>query len=498
MNFHHTIIAALLCIIPCFAKKKPDELERKLALIEQLRAEYRMAQNDLQLATAKRWAARQRQVEKLERNRVEIEQARGDIDKAYTELARVREECLVREQSCAQEISRLDEERQRLDFLTQAVAGKLDKAKQAALTGFPLDRENDLADLSAIERSFAGRLQPVQMHNALAAFARDRLEKSALCAIRRTTILAEPAKPVTVQVLQIGTAFAYACGPDNSIYALTQSGRLGSAAFMWNAVNDVSLKRELAALFPLIIEKKNIRCSLPVDIMQNKSSRALMSGVQPSFFAKTLEFFKKGGLCMIPLAGIVLWAAAIIILRFLFYFRAHNHDYRFIHRALDLIEKGKVPEAELFARTEKGGLARILQTCLEHGRWSRDSAEGAVRELLLKEIPRLEKNLDTLAALAGAAPLLGLLGTVTGMISMFEAITRFGTADPQLLAGGISEALITTEVGLSIAIPLLLIHTLLSNTRNRIQSDLELYAMSILNRLWPEKTDVRAADVSSQ
>jgi biopolymer transport protein ExbB len=89
--------------------------------------------------------------------------------------------------------------------------------------------------------------------------------------------------------------------------------------------------------------------------------------------------------------------------------------------------------------------------------------------------------------LAGAAPLLGLLGTITGMIRMFESITRFGTGDPKLLAGDISEALITTEVGLAIAIPTLLVHNFLRNRRNHIQADMEMYAVRILNRLWPEK-----------
>jgi len=93
-------------------------------------------------------------------------------------------------------------------------------------------------------------------------------------------------------------------------------------------------------------------------------------------------------------------------------------------------------------------------------------------------MPGLASHLNTLAVIAAVAPLLGLLGTVTGMISLFEVITRFGTGDPKLLAGGISEALITTEVGLIVAIPILLIHNYLRNRKNRIGSDLQLHAMS--------------------
>jgi biopolymer transport protein ExbB len=88
--------------------------------------------------------------------------------------------------------------------------------------------------------------------------------------------------------------------------------------------------------------------------------------------------------------------------------------------------------------------------------------------------------------IAGAAPLLGLLGTVTGMISLFEVITHYGTGDPKILAGGISEALITTQTGLATAIPILLIHNWLRNQSLHIQSEMEKHAIRILNRLWPE------------
>ena len=75
--------------------------------------------------------------------------------------------------------------------------------------------------------------------------------------------------------------------------------------------------------------------------------------------------------------------------------------------------------------------------------------------------------------------------TVMGMITLFEAITRYGTGDPQIMAGGISEALITTEVGLSIAIPLLLAHNWLKNWRNRIKSEFEKNTIDMLGYLYP-------------
>jgi biopolymer transport protein ExbB len=89
-----------------------------------------------------------------------------------------------------------------------------------------------------------------------------------------------------------------------------------------------------------------------------------------------------------------------------------------------------------------------------------EALEIRLDEAVLKEVPRLERGLRTIKILAAVAPLLGLLGTVVGMIETFQAITLFGTGDPQLMAGGISQALVTTALGLSMAIPLLLLHNL--------------------------------------
>ncbi len=89
-------------------------------------------------------------------------------------------------------------------------------------------------------------------------------------------------------------------------------------------------------------------------------------------------------------------------------------------------------------------------------------------EAILREVPKVERGLATLAILAAIAPMLGLLGTVSGMIETFQSITLFGTGDPKMMSSGISQALVTTELGLAVAIPLLLLHSLLSSKSNRL------------------------------
>ena len=86
--------------------------------------------------------------------------------------------------------------------------------------------------------------------------------------------------------------------------------------------------------------------------------------------------------------------------------------------------------------------------------------------------------------MATTAPLLGLLGTVMGMIQLFQVITMHGTSDPKLLAGGISVALVTTEAGLIVAIPLQLLHTFLANRVDGIRARMEKAGLAILNSRW--------------
>jgi biopolymer transport protein ExbB len=115
-------------------------------------------------------------------------------------------------------------------------------------------------------------------------------------------------------------------------------------------------------------------------------------------------------------------------------------------------------------------LGRVLLAAGDPGEHDIDAIELLLDEAILRETPALQRGLGLLKLLAAVAPLLGLLGTVTGMILTFQSITLFGSGDPKLMAGGISQALVTTVLGLIVAIPLLFSHTLLmSRSRTLIQ-----------------------------
>ncbi len=123
--------------------------------------------------------------------------------------------------------------------------------------------------------------------------------------------------------------------------------------------------------------------------------------------------------------------------------------------------------------SEDNALGKIMMAYEANKTADLETLELKIDEAILKATPPLEKGIGTVKILAAVAPLLGLLGTVTGMIATFQSITLFGTGDPKLMAGGISQALMTTVLGLVCAIPLLLLHNVIANKSKGLVQILE-------------------------
>ncbi len=125
-------------------------------------------------------------------------------------------------------------------------------------------------------------------------------------------------------------------------------------------------------------------------------------------------------------------------------------------------------------------LGRVLQVAADNPDLDAESLELKLHEAVLKERPSIESGLNLLKVISMVAPLMGLLGTVTGMIITFQMITLFGAGDPKAMAGGISQALITTVLGLVVAIPTVLMHTLVNGKAQRILHILEEQSAGIV------------------
>lgn len=127
-------------------------------------------------------------------------------------------------------------------------------------------------------------------------------------------------------------------------------------------------------------------------------------------------------------------------------------------------------------------LGRILKAYQENKDADVETLELKLDDAILKELPRLETGLPIIKVMAAVAPLLGLLGTVTGMIIVFQQITLFGTGDPKIMAGGISQALVTTVLGLTVAIPLLLLHSVANGRAKYVAQILEEQSAGLVAR----------------
>ena len=146
-----------------------------------------------------------------------------------------------------------------------------------------------------------------------------------------------------------------------------------------------------------------------------------------------------------------------------------------------LVRGGKMKEAAIQADSMGGAMGRVLAATIRGLMIQPKKIDDVIAEAVLNEQPPLARFRVALSVFASVAPLMGLLGTVTGMISTFDVITQYGTGDPKLLSGGISEALITTELGLAVAIPLLLLGNLLTTWADRVTSDMEISALRGVN-----------------
>ncbi|WP_319524916.1 MotA/TolQ/ExbB proton channel family protein [uncultured Desulfosarcina sp.] len=216
--------------------------------------------------------------------------------------------------------------------------------------------------------------------------------------------------------------------------------------------------------------------SVPIDISRGGALRQLTHEL------KLWEQIPKGGPIVWPILLILAVGALIVVERVIFLMRKKLDADKLVQTIEShTIKNNWSACSEACQRHASIPVARILKSGLACCQMQREEMENALQEAILKEVPPMERFLSTLGMLAAIAPLLGLLGTVTGMIDTFHVITLHGSGDPRLMSGGISEALVTTMLGLSVAIPLMLSQTLLSRAVEKKIGEMEEKAVALVN-----------------
>lgn len=199
------------------------------------------------------------------------------------------------------------------------------------------------------------------------------------------------------------------------------------------------------------------------------------------------QLFLAGGPVMWPILLCSIFALAIIIEKFWHIHRIRIDTQEFLSKILDKMKRHQIKEALEICDNTKSPISHILKAGILKYDRPRSQIKESIEDASLYEVPRLERNLSTLATIAHISPLLGLLGTVTGMVRCFQTIqakaTTFHPVSPGDLAGGIWEALLTTVAGLIVAIPTFVAYNYLVSRINNFILEMEKASTELVNFL---------------
>ena len=199
-----------------------------------------------------------------------------------------------------------------------------------------------------------------------------------------------------------------------------------------------------------------------------------------------ISMFQKGGILMYPLLFLGILSVALIIERLYSLSLKKIIPLDVFEEIISFLEEGKVEEARTIAKTYKSVATDIIYSILEaylKGRKNIEELKIVAEESAKVEIPKLEGYVNAVGAIAAISPLVGFLGTVTGMIQVFEALSVSGLSNPEILSAGISQALITTAFGLTIAIPSLVAYWYFRSKVNFLITQLENVALEVIYEL---------------
>jgi len=449
------LVLLCLCAAPAAgqdmrAAVKKAEADREAARVEARAAQERIAADRDSLTAAvaaleKRQAALQQELADLETQQKSLDARRADLADRWS-----RRELGFREISGNVRLAARDlESLLKASPLSASDPDRIDRVGRLLDTGYFPDMD-DIAGMADVMF--------------------DEMRRGGQVTVRDGSFIGRDGERTTGQVLQIGK-FTTAYRTDGETGSLTWSpeGRRLHALpqlpprGVRNAIDDYL---------------DGASADAPVDISGGAALRQVTHSVS---FAEQL---RQGGPIVWPILLIAVVALGIVVVKAVVLQRVHGNTDRLMGEVNERAARGDWEGCEQVVAghaAQKNPVVAVLRAGLEARGDDRETLESALQEAILRELPGITKGIALLAVLGAVAPLLGLLGTVTGMIDTFRVITLFGTGDPRLMSGGISEALITTEIGLAVAIPIMLLHAWLSRRAEHIIGDLEEKAVRLTN-----------------
>ncbi|MBU1076035.1 MAG: MotA/TolQ/ExbB proton channel family protein [Spirochaetes bacterium] len=196
------------------------------------------------------------------------------------------------------------------------------------------------------------------------------------------------------------------------------------------------------------------------------------------------ELFIKGGPLVYVIFFFSILGLAVVIERFYYFFKTEKGDNKNLKDQIKAyIKNNDINGAKAVCSMNKSSVSKVIQIILDNIKASRTSLEEKIKEVALEQISKLERYMWILKTTGHVTPLLGLLGTVTGMMKTFNVIAARSIGNPEMLAGGISEALITTATGLSVAIPAVVLFNYFEKKIDNTIHEMEQASVEFLNIL---------------
>ena len=459
--------------------------------VEALKLELEQAKQMRDKVIAKRWEDKQKDTEARELFNRDYDEIKAKLELKNQEADRLHAEIqnLLRDSEEAE--ARAENEKVLFLSLGSILRDKIHEHSGVLEKSYPARIPERLQALNQVLKAAETRRDaPGEILSSLLHFERDELALGREIVLERRGFTRADKTPGEGLLLRIGTI--------TSAYRDSKSGQVGLllknppgaslTPFDWREDLPVTTSEGLSTALTTLDKGSGTTISIPMDVLLTQNAvKSYVHETKRSFFQSLEHAVKTGGVFMWPLLVIPFLAFGLFMRKLVQLMRNRGNAKQIAQIAAKLAQGER---DAVLATEKKDPKSLVLQVLRSVAKLkpdiSRDQAERAIRELLLHEIPRLERHLTSLSVLATAAPLLGLLGTVSGLISMFQVITEHGVNDPKLLAGGIGEALIATETGLLIAIPTLLGHNYLANRVDDLISDAQYHAMKALNALWPK------------
>ncbi len=396
----------------------------------------------------------------------ELEAELVDVRREYDRVLRIRDTRDLDTSNLRNQIKALEEQNAYLGNLLDDYIRNFES--RIHITELQRYRERIEQMRSDVENPKLSQTQQFESKFGVLQMSVDRLKEAAGGAIFEGSAVAVDGVIKQGKFILLGP-LAYFASDDGLTAGLVET-KLGSIEPSLVNIPEV----DMSGVFGLVDRGESV---IPLDVTRGNAVKIVEQK------ETVVDQIRKGGAVMYPLLALAALALLVALIKWIHLSRIQEIGPQRFAKIMRLFSDGKEMAAKREAQRIRGPIGGLLTTAISHANDPQELLEEVMYEKILVAKTSLNRFIPLIGITAAASPLLGLLGTVTGMINTFKLITVFGTGDAQTFSSGISEALITTMWGLIVAIPTLLLNAFLSRKAKAVLDDMEKTAVAFINHL---------------